>query len=268
MRSGIRVVNLALLASTGFFAVSALAAQSLTPCIHQVVRLGVGREVFFGIGTNMRSAYTATIKQTYEQSLMDGNTIHWTIEEIQARDEAGRTMRQHIQGCAADGSGQPQLRIQTTVFDPTSKTSANWAVGSGMMALTSISHPQEPAVQPNWKDSPRTPSTPDTPEITREDLGTRTIAGMEASGTRMTEVLPAGWEGNDISLKVMHETWTNPQSHTILMTIDDDPRTGHHTSEVENLTVGPPDPALFTPPANYKIWDQNPRSQTTADAKP
>jgi hypothetical protein len=268
MRSGIRVVNLALLASTGFFAASALAAQSLTPCIHQVVRLGTERDLFGITGGNVRVAYTVTIKQTYDQTLMDGNTIHWTVEEIQARDEAGRTMRQHIQGCADDGSGQPQLRIQTTVFDPTSKTSGNWAVGPGMMALTSISHLQEPAVQPDWKDIPRTPSTPHTPQITREDLGIRTIAGMEAIGTRMTEVLPAGWEGNDLPLRVTRETWVNSQNHTTLMTIDDDPRTGRHTSEVENLTVGPPDPALFTPPANYRVWDQNPRPQTTADAKP
>jgi hypothetical protein len=267
MRSGIRVVNLVLLASTGLFAASALPAQSLTPCIHQV-RLSTGREIFFGPATNMRSAYTATVKQTYEQKLMDGNTVHWTVEAVQARDETGRTMRQHIEGCDADSGGQSQLRIQTTIFDPASKTSTNWTVGPGTMALTSIFHLQEPTAQPDWKDIPRTPSTPHTPEITREDLGTRTIAGTETTGTRMTEVLPAGWEGNDVPLKVVHETWTNRQNRATLMTIDDDPRTGRRTWEVESLTLGPPDPALFTPPANYKVWDQNPRPQTTADAKP
>jgi hypothetical protein len=266
MRSGIRVVNLVLLASTGL-AVSALPAQSLSPCIRQV-RVSTERELFSLTRGNVRAAYTATVKQTFEQTLTDGNSVHWTVETVQARDEAGRTMHQRIEGCEADSGGQPQLRIQTMIFDPAAKATTYWTVGPGTMALANISHMQEPTAQPDLKDVPRTPATPYKPQVTREDLGTRTIAGMEATGTRMTEIIPAGQEGNDAPLKVVHETWMNPENHTTLLAIDDDPRTGHRTWEVESLTVGPPDPALFTPPANYKVWDQNPRPQTTADAKP
>ena len=192
---------------------------------------------------------------------MDGNTIRWTIETVQARDEAGRTMVQHIEGCQADSGGQQQLLIQTNVYDPASKTSFNWATGPGTTALTSISHQQGPFVEPDWKDLPRAPSTPYKPEITREDLGTRTIAGMQAAGTRMTEIIPSGREGNDMPLRIVRETWMNHQSQTTLLFIEDDPRTGHRTWEVESLTVSPPDPALFTPPANYKVWDPEPRSE-------
>ena len=219
MRSGIRVVNLALLVSTGLLAVRALPAQSLSPCVRQV-RLSVERDIFMPTTrNNVRPAYTATVKQTFEQPLSDGNTIRWTV-------------------------------------------------GPGTMALANISHMQEPTAQPDLKDIPRTPATPYKPQITREDLGTRTIAGMEATGNRMTEIIPAGQEGNDAPLKVVHETWFSRDNHTPLLAIDDDPRTGHRTWEVESLTVGPPDPALFTPPANYKVWEQNPRPQATADAKP
>ena len=44
MRSAIRVVNLVLIASTSLFAVAALPAQSLTPCVHQII-FNVGRDV-------------------------------------------------------------------------------------------------------------------------------------------------------------------------------------------------------------------------------
>ncbi len=200
MRSGIRVVSLVLLASTGLFAAYSLPAQSLSPCVRQV-RPNIGRAIFIPSLAHVTPAFTAIIKQTFEQTLMDGNTIRWTIETVQARDEAGRTMVQHIEGCQADSGGQQQLLIQTNVYDPASKTSFNWATGPGTAALTSISHQQGPFVEPDWKDLPRAPSTPYKPEITREDLGTRTIAGMQATGTRMTEIIPSGREGNDMPLR-------------------------------------------------------------------
>lgn len=230
--------------------------------------MSIGGEIFTLTRGNVRPAYTATVKKTFEQPLADGNAIRWTVEEIQARDEAGRTMRQFIQGCEADNSGQPQLRIQTTVQDSVSKTITNWGTGPGTTALTSVMHLTAPPAPPDWKDIPRIPLVPYKPQIVHEDLGTRTIAGVETTGTRQTQIIPAGMEGNDAPIKIVHEVWTNPQNHTILMTVNDDPRTGRRTWEVENLTLGPPNPALFTPPANYKVWDQNPQPQTVIDTKP
>lgn len=271
MRSAIRVLDLVLLTSTGLFAAQALAAQSLTPCVHQV-SFSMERELFPVTRGNVRAAYTATVKQSYEETLVDGNTIHWTVESVQARDETGRTMRQFVEGCDADSGGPSPLRIRTTIFDPASKTNTSWNTGPGTMALTTIIHQPEPfngQIPPNWKDIPRTPTTPYKPQITREDLGTRTIAGIEATGTRQTEIVPAGFYGNDLPFKIVHETWMNTQNHVTLFAIDDDPRNfGHRTWEVESLTIGPPDPSLFTPPAGYKVWDQNPKPEATADAKP
>ena len=83
MRSGIRVVNLALLVSTGLLAMRALPAQSLSPCVRQV-RLSVERDIFMPTTrSNVRPAYTATVKQTFEQPLSDGNTIRWTVEAVE-----------------------------------------------------------------------------------------------------------------------------------------------------------------------------------------
>lgn len=263
MRPGSRVVNFMLFTLAIVLSKSTVSAQTLTPCMHQVP-INMMREIFSLTRSNARPAYTATVKQTFEQSMVDGNTIHWTVEEVQARDEAGRTMRQYIQGCEVGNDGQPQLRIQTTVYDPVSKTNTSWATGPGTTALANLMHQPQPAIPPDWKDIPRTPAAPYRPQMTREQLGTRTIAGMEATGTRITQIIPAGDEGNDMPLKFVSETWMNSQNHATLLVIDDDPRTGHRTWEVESLTAGPPDPALFAPPTNYKVWDQNPQPQTTA----
>lgn len=255
MRAGIRVVlSLIFFIAVGFMPAND-SAQSLTPCMRNV-RMSRERDVFFPSRGNVQAAYTATVKQTYEVTLTDGNSEHWTIETIQARDEAGRTMRQHIEGCSLDSSAQPQLRIQTSVNDPSAKTSISWSTGPGTMALVTLMHYQSQTPPPDWKDIPRTPMAPYRPEITREDLGTRTIAGLQATGSRITQIIPAGAEGNDMPIKFINETWVDKQNQVTLMAITDDPRTGRYTWEVESLTVGPPDPALFTPPANYKVWEQ------------
>jgi hypothetical protein len=266
MRSAIRVVRLLLLTSAALIAVGDLPAQSITPCVRSTT-FGIQREIFIGGRNNSRAAYTATIKLTYERTLADGNTIRWTSESVQARDENGRTFHQRIEGCETDASGQPQLRMQVDVYDPVAKATTHWNTGPGSMALVTINHVRS-FNPPDWKDIPRTPSTPYRPQSTREDLGTRTIAGVEANGSRTTEIVPASVEGNDTPLKIVHEMWEDRQNHTILVATDDDPRNGRYTWEVENLAVGPPDPALFTPPTNYKVWDDNPQPQTSADAKP
>lgn len=267
MRSVIRVRNAIGVASIAFFAVSALPAQSLTPCIRQVT-FHMERDVFLYVRGNSRTAYTAMVKQSFDQTLSDGSTLHWTAEETQARDESGRMMRQYIEGCDAESSGPSPLRVQTGIYDPAAKTTTSWSTGPGSMALATIFHQPRPTSSPDFKDLPRIPSSPYKPQITRESLGTRTIAGMEATGTRTTQIIPPGEEGNDVPLKAVHEIWRDRQNGTTLMAIDDDPRTGRHTWEVESLTIGPPDPALFTPPATYKVWDENPPAQTAAEPKP
>jgi len=225
-------------------------------------------EVFLGGRGVARTAYTATIKHTFERNLADGNSIHWTSESTQARDESGRTFQMRIQGCDFGQDGQPQLRTMVIVSDPAAKTFTQWNTGPGTQALAMVVHQHAPS-QPDWKDIPRTPTVPYRPETTREDLGTRTIAGMQATGSRVTEFIPAGREGNDSPMKIVRESWTDKQNHMMLMIVQDDPRNGHSTWEVESFTIGAPDPALFAPPANYKVWDQDAQqAQTTTGTKP
>jgi hypothetical protein len=97
-----------------------------------------------------------------------------------------------------------------------------------------------------------------TGEYKREDLGVRTIAGVEAHGTRTIQTIPPGDEGNELALVITHETWTAKDPGLVVMAIDDDPRRGRSTYEVEELTVGEPDAALFAAPPGYKVVDANP----------
>jgi hypothetical protein len=165
-----------------------------------------------------------------------------------------------------DNSGQPQLRIRTSIYDPAAKTDTSWSTGPGSLALTTISHSHIVA-PPNLSGIAHTPYPRDPrPEITNEDLGIRRIAGMEATGRRRTEIIPAGQEGNDLPLKLITETWTSIKDHIVLMVVTDNPGVGHYSWEITNLTLGTPDSAFFTPPTNYPVWDNEP--QSAGEAKP
>jgi len=90
-------------------------------------------------------------------------------------------------------------------------------------------------------------------EFKTEDLGTKTIAGIEAHGSRTTRTIPAGEEGNEVPLVTVQEIWRSQKLGLTLMGTMDDPRSGRRTYEVEEFTEGEPDASLFTPPEGYRV---------------
>jgi hypothetical protein len=96
---------------------------------------------------------------------------------------------------------------------------------------------------PDWRKHPK-----------NEDLGTTTIQGVEAMGSRTTITIPAGAVGNDQPLETTSEIWRAPTIDNLtLRSVQNDPRTGVMTRELVSLTQGEPDPAIFQPPDGYEI---------------
>lgn len=95
-----------------------------------------------------------------------------------------------------------------------------------------------------------------TAEIRSEDLGAKTIAGVNATGTRTTHIIPAGAEGNDEPITVTLELWSAP-GIGVVSEIRSDPRTGTTTMELTEIQRGEPDPSLFAIPEGYTIKDHN-----------
>jgi hypothetical protein len=91
-----------------------------------------------------------------------------------------------------------------------------------------------------------------------EKLGTRTFQDVSAEGTRRTLTTPAGEEGNALQLEVINETWFSRELGVTMMSINDDPRRGRTNAEVDELHQGEPDPAMFAPPKDFLVKDQNP----------
>lgn len=91
--------------------------------------------------------------------------------------------------------------------------------------------------------------------VTTEDLGTKTMEGLETSGKRTTTIVPAGRSGNSAPITKTHEVWTSADLQLVVKQIWTDPRYGERTVELEKISRVEPDPGLFRPPDGYVLKD-------------
>jgi hypothetical protein len=84
----------------------------------------------------------------------------------------------------------------------------------------------------------------------REDLGTSTIEGLPATGTRITTTIAAGAIGNVQPIKIVSEEWFSPDLQVLLLTKHNDPRSGETVYRLFNVVRAEPDPSLFAVPAD------------------
>jgi len=86
-----------------------------------------------------------------------------------------------------------------------------------------------------------------------EKLGTQTIEGVQAEGTRVTHTIAAGEIGNDRPLTTVTERWYSPELQTVVMSRTTDPQHGETTYRLSNIRRGEPDKSLFEIPAGYAV---------------
>jgi hypothetical protein len=88
-----------------------------------------------------------------------------------------------------------------------------------------------------------------------EDLGSKSIAGVSATGTRTTITIPAGQIGNDQPIVITDERWYSPDLQVTVQSTHTDPRMGTTTYALQNISRAEPSPTLFQVPADYTVTD-------------
>ncbi len=220
---------------------------------------GFGRGPGFGGGGKVVTGepFTASITRTSVDKLGDGTKITHSSTSTEARDAQGRT---YTQTTTTEGSG---TFTRTTVFDPVAKTITSWGSQSKIATVVTL---------PSWTggggrgDRPAPPAGAGGPEgkgpggngrphpqVTTEQLGTKTLDGVTATGVKTTMTVPAGAEGNDKPLVSWREVWTAPDLKLVLLETSDNPRAGFSKVEVTSLTIGDPDSTLFQVPSGYTV---------------
>jgi hypothetical protein len=89
-----------------------------------------------------------------------------------------------------------------------------------------------------------------------ESLGTQSIEGVNAAGTRHVMTIDAGAIGNDRPIQVTTESWYSDELQMAVLTKHSDPRTGDETFRVTNIRKGEPGAYLFQTPAGYQISER------------
>ena len=90
-------------------------------------------------------------------------------------------------------------------------------------------------------------------KITTESLGTRSIEGVMAEGTRTTSTIPAGAIGNVMPIEVVTERWYSRELQMAVLISRRDPRSGDSVYRLRNIVKAEPPPDLFTVPSDYQV---------------
>ena len=206
--------------------------------------------------------FSAVAVSETTQTLTDGNHIMRKTQTNVFRDSQGRIRKEiTLSGFGPmASSGQPKSFVvindpvagATFMLHPDQKTAEK--VGrpfarmggqlQGVMKEKMNAREQQEIANGNLK---------------KEDLGTQTIAGVTAQGTRITRTIPAGQIGNEKPITIVRETWYSNDLQTTVMSKRNDPWSGETTYTLTNIQRTEPAASLFAVPADYTVTEGHPR---------
>jgi len=221
---------------------------------HQLMVMGAHEG--FELKTVTGAPYRAEAVTEVVQAMADGNRITRKSEAQVARDSEGRVRREGR--LAAFGPMKP-TDVPRLVFlhDPVAKT--GWVLDLNEKTARRLPAPTDAAaphmgIKIKRKHAP----APDGKDDRKEDLGSQTIEGVSAQGSRTTHVIPAGEMGNERPIEIVHERWYSPELQAVVMSRHADPRMGETTYRLTNIQRGEPDKALFAVPDDFKVEEGGP----------
>jgi hypothetical protein len=200
--------------------------------------------------------YSATETVQRQQTLANGNQISTKGQSTVYRDSQGRIRTEEAITPSAS-SGRP-ARTMVTVFDP---------VGGNRYVLDSSTMTARQSALPNFAGragGSARPEPPARPNVATTSLGTAIINGVQATGTQLTETIPAGAIGNAQAIQVVRTTWISTELKIPVEIKTADPRYGNTDMELTNIVQTEPSASLFVVPAGYTIQQDGGRGPRNA----
>jgi hypothetical protein len=198
----------------------------------------------------LSAPYSAKRRFTHDEKSSDGTIKHTETNGSKARDSQGRMYSADERLWLYLGTFKSEMLYE--INDPVNHTDTRWDTSTSIAKVIS-----EPAVsQSNNSILSNNPFLPQCQTCTPGDLieavmvtsgakveklGMRTMGGFVAEGRRTTN-------GQSI-----HESWYCPELKIVILTIDDNPGTGHARDELVDITRGEPDTTKYMPPPGYAI---------------
>jgi hypothetical protein len=202
--------------------------------------------------------YSAQAVTGSVQTLADGNHIRHSTTSPVVRDSQGRTRRE--QPLIGPGQFAESAPLPTLVFinDPVAQVSyvlePDTKIARSMPAGHRMITTDTAADVVQMKMLSRTHAIK-APELKKESLGSQSINGVRADGTRITKIISAGEIGNEQPIEIVSETWYSPDLQAVVRSKTSDPRTGDSTFELQNIDRSEPAASLFAVPADYTVQE-------------
>jgi len=191
--------------------------------------------------------YSAQIVTQRSQTLGDGTHVTQQSTSAVYRDSAGR-VRQDVSISLASLTGSPQQRRAVFISDPVG--GFQYVVHADTKSVVRMPLPSLDAVKQRGARPPRNGE-----QVATESLGTQTIEGVVADGTRITRTIQAGAIGNDKPIQVVTERWVSQDLQVVVLLKHSDPWWGESTVRLTNITRTEPAASQFVVPSDYALRD-------------
>lgn len=206
----------------------------------------IGAEMRFGDKLVKDAPFSAETVREETKRLFDGSVIKNQSRGAIYRDGAGRIRQEqpfeNIGGFAVVGeNNQPKKLIQ--IVDMVARNAFS-------LDLESKTFFKIPFLQ----NSPLTPKG-EPKDAKKGSLGTKTIEGVKAEGTRLTIEIPVGQIGNDKPIYVVTEKWFSPELQMVVLSKHTDPFIGEVTFQLVNIKKGEPAADLFKVPNDFRLYE-------------
>ena len=223
----------------------------------------MGFEGLHGNKVVKNAPFSATASTETLQTLQDGTTIHRTSSSNLYRDSQGRSRSEVTLSGFGPLQASGTTHTMVTIADPVGGSRYVLdAENKVAHQMTMHSHGAAASAQNEQNFQQKMQARLQQEEasglVKKESLGTQTIAGVTAEGTRITKTSPAGQIGNSKPLQVVFERWYSPDLQVVVKSTRTDPRFGTTTYTLANVQRTEPAASLFAVPSDYTVQQGGP----------
>jgi hypothetical protein len=206
--------------------------------------------------------FTAVAISESTQTLADGNHITRKTQTNLFRDSQGRFRKEvNFPASAAIGPLAVSGTSKSFVLISDPVTSANFILHSDTKTAEKIGGPfgkgkgamKGDKMKGKFDSSMQEEISNGT--LKKEDLGTQTIAGVIAQGTRITKTIPAGQIGNEKPILIVRETWYSNDLQMVVKSTRSNPWSGESTYTLTNIQRSEPAASLFAVPSDFTVQE-------------
>ena len=223
----------------------------------------MGAEPGRGGAVVKNAPFSAVVTTETSATLQDGNHIRQTSTVHIYRDSEGRTRREESLNSVSGMASNTNLPTVVFINDPVARV--NYALDPSNKTATRTPGGNRGAPGPRggrMRGGPPRGPGPE-PNVKTESLGSKSIEGVMAEGTRTTMTIPAGQIGNEQPIQTVVETWYSPDLQAVILSRRSDPRSGETVTKYTGISRAEPPHSLFELPADYKVSEPQGRGPRT-----